>query len=118
MKGRSPTVEEIQWMDDICNLGAVGCVVCWFCRGVSNPRVSPHHIDGRTKPGAHFLTIALCSKHHQEKDNQKPPRWISRHGDGKKAFEERYGTELEFLELTSVLVRAKRKALEGVVDVV
>ncbi|WP_353411145.1 Ref family recombination enhancement nuclease [Pseudoteredinibacter isoporae] len=112
MKGRSPTVEEIQWIDDICNLETVRCVVCWFCDGVSNPRVSSYHIDGRIKPDTHLLTIALCSKHHQEKDNQKSPRWISRHGDGKKAVEERYGTELEFLELTSVLVRAKRNVLK------
>jgi len=51
-------------------------------------------MDGKTKPGAHFWVIPLCGKHHQEADIQKIKRWISRHGDGKAAFQKEYGTEV------------------------
>ncbi len=93
MKGRPPTKEESIWMGDVCELG---CIVCWLHYGILTTQVSPHHIDGKTKPGAHFKTIPLCSAHHQLADTHKPKRWISRHGDGKRAFEDAYGTE-EFL---------------------
>lgn len=93
LKGRTPTKNEKQWMGDICELG---CIVCWIHDGIFTPQCSPHHIDGKTKEGAHFKTIPLCSAHHQIADTHKPKRWISRHGDGKAAFEREYGAE-EFL---------------------
>lgn len=96
MRGRAPTKEEKEFMDRICQLG---CIVCRN-NGYYTPQVSPHHMDGKTKEGAHFKVIPLCGKHHQEPDNHKPARWVSRHGgkgNGKAAFEKAYGKEEDLL---------------------
>lgn len=91
MKGRTPTAEERRWLDKIT---AYGCCVCRMFH-IYSP-ASPHHIDGKTKPGAHLLTIPLCGPHHQIKSNEG--RWTSLHGDGRAAFARAYGSELEWLE--------------------
>lgn len=78
-------------MDAMC---ALGCLVCRKYYGVDSP-CSFHHMDGRTKSGAHFHGYGLCSNHHQIADTQKPRRWASRHGDGKAAFEAEYGSEID-----------------------
>lgn len=44
-----------------------------------------------------MFVLPLCHKHHQEKDNQVPQRWVSRHGDGRAAFEAEYGDEADLL---------------------
>lgn len=81
----------------------MGCIICNNVHGVyTEPAI--HHIDGKTKAGCHDLTIPLCPKHHQYKDNEKPPRWISRHGDGRGAFEKEYGTEQELLEQVNRMI--------------
>lgn len=98
--GRTPTSEEKQWMDRICQ---VGCIVCRLTREIFTP-CSPHHMEGKTKPGAHLLTIGLCSGHHQVPDNKEPKRWVSRHGDGRAAFEQAYMPETDLLELSRQLV--------------
>ena len=74
----------------------LGCIVCLVYLDTYTPPAI-HHIDGKTKPGCHDLTIPLCGNHHQYKDNSKIPRWISRHGDGRAAFEERYDAEEQLL---------------------
>jgi len=71
MKGRTPTADEKHWLNAISKLG---CIVCWNVLGVYTP-ASPHHIDGKTKPGAHKLTIPLCGPHHQVKGSG----WETRH---------------------------------------
>lgn len=43
----------------------VGCCICRFYHDIYNNHVSPHHIDGKTKPGAHSKVIMLCGPHHQ-----------------------------------------------------
>lgn len=91
MKGRKPNAEEKRFMDRMCSLG---CVVCLKFHGVESP-CSFHHMDGRTKPGAHYHGIGLCGNHHQVADTQKPKRWVSRHGDGKFEFEEAYESEMD-----------------------
>jgi hypothetical protein len=91
MKGRPPTVEEARFMDAIA---ALGCIACRK-DGRENLMVSIHHIDGRTKPGAHFLTLPLCGPHHQQ-DDTDPRARISLHGR-KATFKARYGTERELL---------------------
>lgn len=83
-------------------LRELGCIVCWSHDRFTPPAI--HHIDGQTKEGCHALTIPLCPKHHQEKDNHKPPRWISRHGDGRALFEATYGDELRLLERTNEMI--------------
>ncbi|WP_392559767.1 Ref family recombination enhancement nuclease [Orbus mooreae] len=62
LKGRSVTKEQKKFHDNLCRY--VGCPACWL-EGRFNDYVSVHHINGRTKPDAHFLVLALCANHHQ-----------------------------------------------------
>ena len=91
MKGRPPTAEESRFMD---RMGALPCIACRK-DGWTNHAISLHHIDGRTKPGAHFLILPLCAPHHQQ-DDTDPRGRISLHGR-KATFQARYGTERELL---------------------
>ena len=87
-----PTKEEKVFIDRICQ---IGCIVCRN-NGYHTPFVTPHHINGRTKPGAHKEVIPLCSMHHQVGSADK--HWVSRHADGKAAFEKAYGKEEDLLK--------------------
>jgi len=89
VKGRSPTAEERDWMDEI---GKLGCIVCRMHLGMFQPEVSIHHIDGRTKPDAHLKTIPLCALHHQLGGDSGP--YIAVH-PWKARFEAAYGTQQE-----------------------
>lgn len=91
MKGRSPNKDEREFMD---NMRQLGCIVC---RNLGYGETPPaiHHMEGKTKQGAHFHVIPLCQRHHQEADTEKDKRWISRHGDGRAAFEVEYGKEID-----------------------
>lgn len=95
MKGRNPNKQEQEWMDAICQLG---CIVCRIHLGVNSP-ASPHHLEGKTKEGAHLKTIPLCGRHHQIPGDY----WKTRHHN-KTQFESAYGTEQELLEQTKRLV--------------
>ena len=90
-KGRTPTAAERSFMDAAAALGCIACAK----DGIINPWVSLHHIDGRTKPGAHLLVLPLCAPHHQQ-DDSDPVGRLSVHGH-KAQFTARYGTELELL---------------------
>jgi len=99
MKGRPPTADEARFMSAIADLG---CVACRH-DGWSNPNVSVHHIDGRTKPGAHLLVLPLCAGHHQDGTGTNPTL-IAVH-PYKARFEARYGTQLSLLaECIAMLV--------------
>ena len=87
MKGRAPTVREQQFMDAIASLGCVACAK----DGIENQQISIHHIDGRTKPGAHMLVLPLCAGHHQAGTGEDKSL-IAVHPD-KARFEARYGTQ-------------------------
>jgi hypothetical protein len=91
MKGRPPTAEEARFMDAIAGLGCVACRK----DGIENPWGSIHHLDGRTKPGAHFLVLFLCAGHHQAGTGEDKTL-IAVHPD-KARFEARYGTQRELL---------------------
>lgn len=91
MKGRAPTADEARFMDAMASLGCLACAK----DGITNPWVSLHHIDGRTKEGAHYKVLGLCAEHHQQ-DDTDPMGRISVHGS-KKQFEARYGTQYELL---------------------
>ncbi|MEH6434316.1 Ref family recombination enhancement nuclease [Massilia sp. DD77] len=98
MKGRPPTAEEARFMSAVA---ALGCVACKK-DGWHNPSVSVHHIDGRTKPGAHLLVLPLCAGHHQDGTGANPTL-IAVH-PYKARFEERYGAQRELLaECVSML---------------
>jgi len=71
-----------------------GCVVCRKYLSVFSP-AEIHHPQGKTTPAAHLKAIPLCSRHHRIPSNTGD--WVSRHGDGKKAFEAAYGTEESLL---------------------
>lgn len=105
MKGRPPTAEETRFMDAIAQLGCVACRK----DGWENLGVSVHHIDGRTKQGAHMLVLPLCAGHHQAGTGANPTL-IAVHPD-KARFEARYGTQRELLaECVAMLVLAEREA--------
>lgn len=92
MKGRTPTRYEKHMHDRMAS--EIGCIACRN-DGIRNMHVSIHHIDGRTKPGAHMKVLPLCSGHHQ--DGTGAPGLIAVH-PWKRRFEEKYGTQLELLE--------------------
>lgn len=92
MKGRTPTAEELRFMDAI---GSLGCLAC-AQDGNVNPWISLHHIDGRTKPGSHLKVIGLCAGHHQDGTGEDKTM-IAVH-PWKKAFESKYGTQYALLE--------------------
>lgn len=91
MKGRTPNKEEKLWMDSISTLGCIVCRVYFDC----DSPAEVHHIDGKTKAGAHMNTIPLCYRHHREGVNND--MYVSRH-PYKTEFVKRYGTEEELLQ--------------------
>lgn len=105
MKGRPPTAEEARFMDAIAKLGCVACRK----DGWENLHVSVHHIDGRTKPGAHMLVLPLCAGHHQDGTGTNSTL-IAVHPD-KARFEARYGTQRELLaECMAMLAPTMKEA--------
>jgi len=89
VKGRNPTAKEKQHMDRVSQLG---CIVC-LKQGLGYNPCEIHHINGKTKPHAHFEVIGLCYEHHRKGGDVEP---ISRH-PYKKRFIAAYGTEEELL---------------------
>lgn len=102
LKGRTPTAAERVVMDA---LGKLPCIAC-LQHGKESPLISLHHIDGRTKPGAHLLQIPLCVYHHQHaaSDNIRAefPWLVPVHADGitggKAEFTRYNGTEKELMD--------------------
>lgn len=72
-------------------MASLGCIACRI-DGVFNNYVSIHHIDGRTKPGAHRNVIPLCYEHHQSGSESAPSvhPWRAR-------FEKKYGNQADLL---------------------
>ncbi len=107
MKGQSRTKEEIRYHDAICEMG---CVVCMDVFKTYSPG-TVHHIDGKTKTGAHMNCICLCARHHQVASDTG--EWATRHGPGrntgKAMFEAAYGTEQELLDKTMELLGVNKK---------
>ena len=105
MKGRPPTAQEKRFMD---RMGTLPCIAC-LKDGWTNHTISLHHIDGRTKPGAHFLVLPLCAGHHQ--DGTGPNTTLIAVHPYKARFEARYGTQRELLaECVALLGIAYRDA--------
>lgn len=63
MQGRTVTKAQKHWHDLLCRV--VGCIACRIGRKTFNDYCSIHHIDGRTKPHAHWYVLPLCELHHQ-----------------------------------------------------
>lgn len=81
----SPNASERAYHDLLANV--VGCIACRI-DGIVNHHVSIHHVDGRTKPGAHKRVLPLCAPHHQTGGEAAPSihPW-------KRRFEAKYGTQ-------------------------
>nr|WP_145340013.1 Ref family recombination enhancement nuclease [Pantoea sp. PSNIH1] len=101
LKGRTPTAAERVVMDA---LGKLPCIAC-LQHGKESPVISLHHIDGRTKPGAHLLQIPLCKYHHQHAApahiRTEFPWLVPVHADGitggKAEFSRHNGTENDLM---------------------
>lgn len=82
LKGRTPTAEESRYMAAI---NQIGCIACRNM-GIDTPPEYTliHHTDGKTKPGAHFLTLPLCWGHHDRCSpygfHRNPTEWQAVHG--------------------------------------
>lgn len=99
MKGTTPTKAQKNYHDLLARV--VGCCACRKDGGFTD-YVSIHHIDGRTKPAAHWLAIPLCAGHHQ--DGTGAPGLIAVH-PWKGRFEAKYGRQRDLLrECVQLLV--------------
>lgn len=86
----------------------IPCIVCSEFMGIPGSPAEIHHLDGKTKPGAHLKSISMCSRHHRIKDNHVPSRWVSFHANGRKMFEAKYATMEDLLEIQSQKVTELR----------
>lgn len=101
LKGRAPTAAERVVMDA---LGKLPCIAC-LQHGKESLLISLHHIEGRTKPGAHLLQLPLCIYHHQHAapDNVRAefPWLVPVHADGitggKAEFSRHNGSERDLM---------------------
>jgi hypothetical protein len=100
MKGSTPTKADRALWDRMASLGCIACRM----DGNNTPDVSIHHIDGRTKPGAHQMVLPLCAGHHQ--DGTGFPGLIAVH-PWKARFEERYGTQAYLLAAVHKLMESR-----------
>lgn len=85
MKGRTVTAEERRYHDKLCR--EVGCIACRL-DGFFNDYVSVHHVEGRTKPAAHWRVLPLCGPHHQG-----GVAGVEAVHANKSRFEQRYGRQ-------------------------
>jgi hypothetical protein len=99
MKGTTPTKADREHWDRIASLGCIACRL----DGNHSPEVSIHHVDGRTKPGAHRLVLPLCAGHHQ--DGTGIPGLIAVH-PYKARFEARYGKQSDLVEMVNSMAEA------------
>jgi hypothetical protein len=105
LPGRKPTEEEERYLDEVAQLG---CIICLLYLSIKDSPSEIHHVDGKTKPGAHFKIIPLCDKHHRNKGKG----YVSR-ANGKIPFEEAYMPEEDLIELTRKAVELRRENTIG-----
>jgi Recombination enhancement, RecA-dependent nuclease len=91
----NPTKKELKMWDDIASIGCLPCAQDGFL----NTMVSIHHCDGRTKPQAHKMVIALCAGHHQDGTNSNAPKMLAIH-PYKRQFEAKYGSQSALIQQT------------------
>lgn len=92
MKGKNPSAKQKRFHDLLAR--HIGCPACYQDNEIRNTHCSIHHMDGRTKPHAHWLVLPLCAGHHQ--DGYGAPGMIAVH-PYKARFEQRYGRQLDLL---------------------
>ena len=101
----NPTKADKQYWDRLASLGCIACRIDSGGYTISNGEVEPvsiHHIDGRTKPGAHRKVLPLCAGHHQDgTDNDKSRIAVHPY---KRRFEARYGSQMALKALCDQLL--------------
>jgi len=102
----NPTrTEKLYWSRLV---GVVGCIACRI-DGTPTNHCSIHHIDGRTKPGAHLNVLPLCARHHQTGGTEAPSihPW-------KRRFESKYGTQAELqARCNEILLQQEKQQTQG-----
>ena len=91
MKGRSANLAQKHYHSLLADLGCIACRK----HGIHNASVSIHHINGRTRPLAHWQVLPLCSGHHQ--DGTGAQGLIAIH-PWKGRFEAKYGSQSDLLK--------------------
>ena len=110
MQSRTPNAVERAYLELAFQ---IPCLACALFHDANDTPAEYHHTRGKTEPNAHLAGFSLCSRHHRIADPQK--RWISRHGDGKTAFEKRYMSEADFLtEQRSQILELTERCINGV----
>ncbi len=104
MKGRKPTKSEADYMDKVSELG---CIVCRM-QGRYRVPAEIHHVEGKTKPDAHFKIIPLCFVHHRAGRYDEP---VSRH-PYKKRFIDAYGSEESLMQKVKTLIEHQENSDE------
>lgn len=79
---------------------AIGCIVCLEQYG-GYRSAAIHHIDGKTKPGAHYNVLPLCYDHHQ--GGKESGDFISLH-PWTARFEAAYGTQQELKQRVAAIL--------------
>lgn len=102
MKGKSPSAAQKRFHDLLAQ--HIGCPACFADIGKRNTHVSIHHLEGRTKPDAHWLVLPLCAGHHQ--DGYGQPGQIAVH-PYKARFEKQYGRQRDLLSQAVTELRAQ-----------
>ena len=99
MKGRTPNKQEKEWMNSARDVGCIACIVSGEITPYEVPaeHTAIHHINGKTKEGAHLETIPLCGWHHQT-------GYDAIHGY-KKEFISQYGREEFLLKRVRAIVK-------------
>ena len=95
MKGKNRTAKEKLFHDELAQLGCIAC----YIEGRKNTYVSIHHVNGRTKQGAHMQVLPLCGPHHQDQGQGV----IAVH-PWKARFEEKYGNQYTLIEQCKELI--------------
>lgn len=100
MKGLAVSIGARRFHDEMAQIGCIACLK----DGRANPVVSIHHIDGRTRPGAHLKVLPLCAGHHQ--DGTGAPGLIAVH-PWKRRFEDMYGSQRQLLDECVEIIRQR-----------
>jgi hypothetical protein len=108
--GRTPTKADQARLDALKRGTCIACLQRFDDPPDHVPEI--HHLDGKTKPGAHQRTIALCGWHHRS-DNWGLRRATLREqygpslAEGSKPFHEAFGSNALLLTIQNAILRGE-----------